>query len=77
MRKQEQSLHQQLVESTEKVRHAHDNLGANRYAYIESPTDANRRRIDLAKRDYLIAVEDRDSVLERLSELEATEHYPW
>lgn len=77
MRKQDQSLHQQLVESTEKVRLAHDNLEANRFAYIESPTDANQRRIDLAKRDYWIAVEERDSVLERLSDLEATEHYPW
>lgn len=76
MKKQDQSLHQQLVESTEQVRLAHDNLEASRYTYFESPTDVNRRRVDLAKRDYLIAVEERESVLESLSELEATEHYP-
>lgn len=76
MKKQDQSLHQQLVESTEQVRLAHDNLEASQYTYFESPTDVNRRRVDLAKRDYLIAVEERESVLESLSELEATEHYP-
>ena len=77
MKKNNQSLHQELVQTTELVRLAYDNLEANRFSYIESPTDANQRRVYRAKCDYLIAVEARKSVLARLSELESTGDYPW
>jgi hypothetical protein len=77
MRKQDQSLHQELLESTEQARLAHDNLEASRYACFESPTERNRQKLESARREYLIAVEDRESLVERIAEGEAFEDDMW
>jgi hypothetical protein len=74
---QDQSLHELLVEAADRVRLANDNLEATRYAYFESPTNANLRRLESAQREYLIAVEDRESLAEHISELEDWPHTEW
>lgn len=77
MKHQDQTLHEHLVEATEKVRLANDNLEATRYAYFVSPPNANLRRLEAARREYLIAVEDRETLAERMSELEDWPHTEW
>lgn len=77
MKHQDQTLHEHLVEATEKVRLANDNLQSAQFAYFESPTDTSRQRLEAARREYLIAVEDRESLAERLSELEDWPHSEW
>lgn len=77
MKNQDHTLHEQLVEATDRVRLANDNLEATRKAYFESPTNANLRRLESAQREYLIAVEDRESLAEHMSELEDWSHTEW
>lgn len=77
MKNQDQSLHEQLVAAAEQVRLAHDNLQSAQFAYFESPTNSNRERIEAARREYLTAVEDRESLVERIAEAEAFEDDMW
>lgn len=77
MMNQDNTLHEQFAEVTEQVRLAKDNLEAARYAYVESPTDKNRQRIESARREYLTAVEDRENLVERIAEAEAFEDDIW
>jgi len=74
---QSQTLHELFGESTVTVRRCLDDLQAIRYAYHESPTDFNRGRVEAAKRDYLNAVQERESILEELTELESETCDPW
>ena len=71
------SIHEQLKAAAEEIRLAHDNLSDAMFAYAESPTDANRRRIESARREYLIAAEDRESLTERIVELGDWPHTEW
>jgi hypothetical protein len=77
MMNQDNTLHEQFAEVTEQVRLAKDNLEAARFAYVESPTNRNRQRIESARREYLIAVEDRESLAEQIAEGEAFEDDAW
>lgn len=77
MKKQDHTLHEHLVEATEKVRLANDNLQSAQFEYFESPTDRNRQRLEAARREYLVAVENRDSLVERIAEAEAFEDDNW
>lgn len=77
MMNQNNALHEQIAEVTDKVRLANDNLEAARFAYVESPTNRNRQRIEAARREYLTAVEDRETLVERIAEAEAFEDDIW
>lgn len=77
MMNQDHTLHEHLVEATEKVRLANNNLQSAQFGYFESPTDRNRQRLEAARREYLTAVEDRESLVERLAEGEAFEDDMW
>lgn len=77
MMNQVHTLHEHLVEATEKVGLANDNLQSAQFAYFESPTNRNRQRIEAARREYLVAVENRDSLVERIAEGEAFEDDMW
>ncbi len=77
MMNQDNTLHEQFTEVTEQVRLAKDNLEAARFAYFESPTDSNRERIEAARREYLITVEERESLAEQIAEGEGFEDDVW
>lgn len=77
MKHQDHTPHEHLVEATEKVRLAKDNLDSAQFAYFESPTHRNRQRLEAARREYLTAVEDRESLIERIAEAEAFEDDIW
>lgn len=77
MKHQDHTPYKHLVEATEKVRLANDNLESATFAYFESPTDSNRQRLEIARREYLTAVEDRETLVERIAEAEAFEDDIW
>lgn len=77
MMNQDHTLHEHLVEATEKVRLANDNLQSAQFGYFESPTDRNRQRLEAARREYIVAVENRESLVEQIAEAEPFEDDFW